>query len=238
MASLFNNRPVGNPQPLSREALAGKYNAARVNLLLVLGFTAVNVVIALCGGSSYFLFSAFIPYFISLMGATLCGLMSPEYYAEIEMLESDLLPTEFIAIFAVITVAILACYLLFWFMSKKHPGWLIAALVFFVLDTLFLLMMGLGVDSLFDVIFHAMVIYYLVSGVMAHYQLKRMPPELVVTDFTDLGEAEREAEENPQTINDSAEQLPNTESTLEVAAEAEPEENEPTEEIFTANTEE
>ena len=65
--------------------------------------------------------------------------------------------------------------------SKKRVGFLIAALVLFVLDTVFLIWnYGIAV-SLIDLLFHGWIIYYLVSGTLAYYKLKKLENEPIVT---------------------------------------------------------
>ena len=43
--------------------LESKYNKSIANLLLVVIFTVINIVLLVLNANSYFLFSAFIPYF-------------------------------------------------------------------------------------------------------------------------------------------------------------------------------
>ena len=66
---------------------------------------------------------------------------------------------------AVITVIL---YVLCWYMSKKRYGWMIVALVMFILDTLAMagMYLGLGeISGILDVVIHAWVLYYLIIGV-------------------------------------------------------------------------
>lgn len=176
MANLFGN--AANANISQRDKLTLKYNAARSNLLVVVGFTLFNVICALFGGSMYFLFSATIPHFIAAVGAVLCGKMPDAYYAEMEMSKEECFPGTVLIIFAAIAIVITALYFLFWIFSKKRVGWLIAALVFFSVDTLALFMLyGVAIDTIMDVLFHAWVLYYLAAGISAHFKLKALPPE-------------------------------------------------------------
>lgn len=61
--------------PASPEALARGYKNARGNLLLVVIFTVVNAFMAFMGSSSYFLFSAYLPYYSVIFGLVLTGRM-------------------------------------------------------------------------------------------------------------------------------------------------------------------
>ena len=112
--------------PASPEALARGYKNARGNLLLVVIFTVVNAFMAFMGSSSYFLFSAYLPYYSVIFGLVLTGRMDvgQEYQ----------LDEKYLVYFVGFAVLVLGLYLLFWLFSKKHYGWLIPALVFFVLD--------------------------------------------------------------------------------------------------------
>ena len=72
-------------------------------------------------------------------------------------------------------------YLVCWLLSKKHPVWMIVLTVFYVLDSLLVLVdlpMYLGSDvktAVFLVLFHAWILYYLISAVIAGNKLKKLP---------------------------------------------------------------
>ena len=159
-----------------RQVLESRYSAARANLLLVVAFTLVNTVLTLVGSDLYFLFSATIPYYLVLQGMFLCGKMPAEIYEDMmfEFFDPSLL-----VILSVIAAVILLLYFLAWLFSGKHRvGWMIFALVLFVLDTASLLLIyGLSPNMILDILFHAWVLYYLVAGVMAHFKLKKLPQE-------------------------------------------------------------
>ena len=59
-----------------------RYNGSRINLLLVVLFTVINMILLVSGSNSYYLFSASIPYTITDLARYLCGLYPPEAYAE------------------------------------------------------------------------------------------------------------------------------------------------------------
>lgn len=133
--------------------IVSQYKAARANLLLALAFTVVNIILFLSAfhnhsdSFTYFLFSASLPYYSVVF-----------YYAELGV-------TVIIA-----AVLMLAVYLLCYFFSKKSYGWMIAALVFFCLDSLYLVFLALSnaeifMDFILDIAFHAFVLFYLIQGV-------------------------------------------------------------------------
>ena len=151
---LFNNKenaakPVKTPETV--------FHSARSNLLLVVGFTAINVILQLISSDMYFLFSATTPMaFLDIVKS-----------AEV----SALLPVA-----AVLAFIIIGVYLLCWFMSKKQSAWLIVAAVLFGLDTLVLLgLYDLGA-MIIDLLMHAWVLYYLITGSVAAIKMKKQPP--------------------------------------------------------------
>lgn len=151
------NQPVSPFSQTKSALVANRYAVARSNLLLVILFTLINVALAIGGGNYYLLFSASIPYGIA--GFTAAWARSPE---QIDM-EPASNPTMVLVIGAVIAVLLLVPYLLCWIFSKKHYGWIIAALVLFSLDTLWLLM-NFNIGLLLDILFHGYVLFYLIMG--------------------------------------------------------------------------
>ena len=159
--------------------LENKYLSSRNNLLLVIIFSLINIVMAALGNDSYFLFSASIPYYIVLITALWCGKLPEHYYEESGLTEADFLPNSVLVVGVIIAVIILALYLLFWLMSKKKVGWLIAALVFFALDSIFMLVIfGFSADMIIDIVFHVWVVVSLAIGINAHSKLKNLSMDL------------------------------------------------------------
>lgn len=176
MANLFGQEKKQELSP--REALGSKYQNARHNILLVVVFTVINIILLVTNSSSYFLFSASIPYFLVDLGMLLGGKYPEEYYLQ----ELGMLQPQNNGIFAaMLAVAgvILVLYLLSWIFSKKpRVGWMIFALVFFVLDTVGMLVLtGISSDMIIDVVFHGWVIVSLSGGVSAYFKAKKLPPE-------------------------------------------------------------
>lgn len=141
-----------------------QYNIARSNLLLMIILTVVNIVLLAVGADTMLLFSATVPYYVAAFGI----------FSEIGQL---------IAAGIAIAAVILALYLLCWIFSKKHYGWMVAALVLFILDSI--AMVGLYIwaedfSGILDLLIHIWVLYYLIIGVRYGYKLKNIPPEEVV----------------------------------------------------------
>ncbi len=146
----------------SERAIAqGKLKAARSNLLLMIVLTLLNIVLLFFKADYMLLFSATVPYFSVAVGMV----------SEI---------SRFLIVGICLAAIILLAYLLCWIFSKKHYGWMIAALVLFIIDSLF--MIGIYVISkdfsgVLDVVIHIWVLYYLVIGVKYGYRLKLLPKE-------------------------------------------------------------
>ena len=172
--------------PLSpRAALERSYHNSRGNLLLVVIFTVVNLLLAASGSSHFFLFSAFIPYMAMLLGLSLTGHTNSGN----EALVGDRFLYACIAFAAVIILA----YLLFFLFSKKHYGWLIPALVLFVLDcvvfVLFSLYAGFDFGMIVDFFFHGWILFSLIMGIVNGVKLKNMPTDTPIpAEFTEQSE--------------------------------------------------
>lgn len=176
MANLFRKKET---QQLSqRQLLASKYYGARHNILLVLVFTLVNIILLVTNSNTYFLFSASIPYFLVDLGMFLCGKYPAEYYTG-ELAGMEMLNDTFFIVALVVAAVIMLLYLLSWIFSKKpRVGWMIFALVFFVIDTLGMLyLMDISTDALIDIVFHGWVIVSLTNGIISYFKAKKLPEE-------------------------------------------------------------
>ena len=173
MKNFFNQKQLP-PRALYEQ----NYKISRMNLLIVTAITAINLILLITNSNSYFLFSAFIPYFIAGTGMMLCGHFPEDYYTD-DLAGMNFLDDSFFVITLLIAIVLTLLYLLAWVMSSKNRvGWLIFALVLFGLDTLgMFLINGLALADILDVLFHGWVIYYLIMGIMAHKNLKNLPPE-------------------------------------------------------------
>ena len=147
----------------TKEMVQQKYKTARNNLLLMLILTVVNIVLYVTGSDTMMLFSATVPYFGIIIGSV-SGSQA------------------FLTFCICIAAAILILYLLCWILSKDYYGWMIVALVLFIIDTLAMIGMYLGlgeISGILDVVIHVWVLYYLIIGVKYGKQLKNMPEETV-----------------------------------------------------------
>lgn len=165
-------------EPQSREGLENRFHSARRSLLMITVFTVVNLVLLLTNSNSYFVFSAFIPYFLTGTGMMLCGRFPAEYYGE-EFLTLEFLPPVFLKVMIAVSVVIVTLYLAAWFFSKKRKiGWLIFAFIAFALDTIvmFLLSENLA-SSILDIVFHAWVLFDICVAINVAGKIKNLPDE-------------------------------------------------------------
>jgi hypothetical protein len=173
------NTPNVAPMTLRQETQM-KYNRSRANLLLVLLFTVINL-FTVTFGDSYFLFSATIPMLFPLGCAGIAA--DPEFMAEMGLAAED--ATTLMIVGLVIGIVLVIPYLLCWIFSKKRVGWMVAALVFFALDCLFLLM-TFDVSSIPDILIHAWVMFYLITGVKHGFALKKLPEDEPLPEFGEI----------------------------------------------------
>ena len=110
-----NNQTPRNPRARAQQ----QYKIARSNLLIMLVLTVVNIVLLVAEADTMLLFSATVPYYLSAVSMSLFA-----EYSQVAFVG-----------FGIVAVT-LVIYLLCWIFSKRHYGWMIAALVFFVLDSI------------------------------------------------------------------------------------------------------
>ena len=190
---LFNKNQNANVQISQRQMLENTVKISRNNLLLVLLFSAINIILRVTSSDTYFLFSAYVPLLLSALGMELTGKYPPEFYGE-DLSSYVFLDDSFLYIMLGIAVFILVLYALCWVFSKKNPkGWLIFALVLFSIDTaMMLLLAGISLDFLVDYLFHGWVIVSLIKGLSALKKLKDLPEEIVEADFVEEEIAQEE----------------------------------------------
>ncbi len=163
---------------------AAKYKNMRLSLLFVVICTYLNLVLSLL--SVYFVFSAYLPTIFCTSGALLYQESGKIIYY----------------VTGVIIAALLAVpYLLCWIFSKKRSGWMIVALIVYIIDTLFFLLdfislIGSGEPAIFDLLFHVYVIVSLSLGIKYASDMKKEPS----VDYAAIAGADATAEgEEPLT---------------------------------------
>ncbi len=174
---LFNKQKSAAEVPQS-QMLQSRYANACNNVLLVVALTAINIILLATNSNTYFLFSAYIPFALVDVAMVLCGRYPAEFYTG-DFAGMEFFPQSVFVIALCIAAVILLIYVLCWVFAKKQKcGWLIAALVLFLVDTVAMFALnGVILDSVFDYVIHVWVIISLVSGIAAFGKLKKLPAE-------------------------------------------------------------
>lgn len=135
-----------------------KFETSRRNLLAVVGFSAVNLVLLFLDIDMYFLFSATIPLALFAYGLGVVG------------------------------IVVVAIYLACWYFMEKQRWLILIPLVLFFLDCLLYALFiysdfvnGYSFDYtiLIDVVFHGLIMFYLVTGTMAWLKIRKIEPQIM-----------------------------------------------------------
>jgi hypothetical protein len=149
--------------PLSpRSGLERKYASSRANLWLVVITSLLNLFF-IAFNDSYFPFSP----------------SMPPLFVELTLLEAGEAGVEMSALVVpfILGIVLTLPYLLCAIFAKKHVGWMIAALVFFSIDCIYLVAMYELTSIIIDILFHAWILFYLITGVINGFKLRKMPEE-------------------------------------------------------------
>lgn len=162
-----------------RAHLQQQLSVARRTLLGVVVMTLINLVLLLTDGDTYLVFSASVPYYLTFLGKVIDNGFGA-------MTENG----TYTATGLVMGLAILAVYLLPWFLSKKRGGWLYLGAGLLCLDLLALAAVSLLLfDSItgtaVDILIHIVAIVQIGKGAKAYKTLKDLPPEISYTVVTD-----------------------------------------------------
>ena len=155
------------------------YKIARINVMVFILFTVVNMLMLFA--DRYFLFSIY-----SSTSFFVAGVVWKELYGN-----------SFLVLGFAIGLLILAVFFVFWLLSKKHRWSMIVLLILFSLDSVVLIVdcisaMKEGVFSLLlDILFHALMMYYLVLGVKSSGELQKHFPQGIKLTVAQLDEAYR-----------------------------------------------
>lgn len=193
MNNIFNQQNQQNELAVYQR----QYNTARYDLLVIIAFSLVNIFLILFGQDVYFLFSAYIPFSFVATAALATGRYPDDFYRETGISIEDfwgedyeMMEPMFGAIFAVmvvISLAILGFYLLCFFLSKKHPAWMIVAAVVFGIDTLYLLSGGIS-GMIVDLVFHIIMMVILIRGCIYGRKLKAYNEAMKAAQYAQPGQ--------------------------------------------------
>ena len=185
MSFLQNQTPAVQVDKKSPAYAVKQFNTARSNLLVALLLTVINIVVGCIGANFYLLFSISFPYFMFDI--------------------TDIL-------WSIPAIAVLALYVVYYLCSKKKPGFMIAALVTFILDFLFLIGYSLILtqipeaeitiaDFIVDYATHIWVLVYLIIGARYTKRYKAAitaDPSLIAGNIFQNASAPVETEPEPQ----------------------------------------
>lgn len=138
---------------MSKRRIPEVYQIARSNLLALMILTAINVAMALLGQDTYFLFTNYLAYVPAV------------YAAVFHVVSGDGI---YLAMGIILPLLVLVPYFLCWLLSKKRRGWMITAMLLFILDTGILtgsLVSDFSAARLPDLFFHILILFYLIRAV-------------------------------------------------------------------------
>lgn len=161
---------TNKPDKNSPAYLASKAKNGRHSLLLIIVFTIINLVMILLDQDTYFLFSASVPYYTTLLVKAI-----ENGFVDGPWTNGPATMQALVFSFVVLTV-----FFLCWLLSDKRRGWLIAALVLFIVDTLAMVLFtyvlyDTPVSNLVDLFFHIWAIVELFQAVSARKKLQNLP---------------------------------------------------------------
>lgn len=133
---------------------------ARFNLMFMLILSAINILSVVSGNEAFMPFSVTISTFAAKLGVKLSGEQNNELFLYLG-----------IAISAMILLSVLLCY----FKSKQNVLFFVVALGIVSIDTLVLLVIGIGgffyTSFVVDLFIHVITIIFLVSALKSHKEL-------------------------------------------------------------------
>lgn len=154
----------------SEEYLRRQVSGGRYAMLIVIGFTAANLLVLLLNTREFYLFAASVPYYLTLLAKGLDNGFLWDWTVN----------GRYTWTAVALSAGILAVYLLLYFLSGKRALLLWTAFGLFVVDTLAffaasLLLMGSLIANVMDLFIHGWVLYQLYNGARAAGKLPRRP---------------------------------------------------------------
>ncbi|MCL2817149.1 MAG: hypothetical protein FWD39_02020 [Clostridiales bacterium] len=140
---------------------AVKFTQSRNFLLIVVAFTAVNLLLFAFEADWYFLFSATVPLFIAGFG---------------QGLAEESANNGFFILGLILAFAVVAAYFACWLFANRARALILVALILFGIDCLGLLwlmsIVGFDASFILDIVFHGWIIFSLISGTAAWSKLR------------------------------------------------------------------
>ena len=198
----YASKPIKTKEMYQRDL-----NMSRMNLLLSVIFTVVNLVTVMISITTSFFFSASLPHYLTLFFAINCGRFDPSYYQSVleaehgadwktlypnwesafQFLDSSI----FWLVFA-FSIAIIVGLFLLWFFSKKYRVCSMITLSYYIVDTLFLVAFSFfvgagGIELILQLLFHLWIVYYAVLAVRAWKGIDTAPTAAEVASKSGYG---------------------------------------------------
>lgn len=159
------------PNTVKKNQYLNRWRGGAWTLFLIGAFSVLNILMYAFGSDSYFLFTAYLPYSFGIWGV---NYLTGWYDTPVD----SGIGTFFLSISAVFIIL----YFVIWFFSRKKAGWLIAGLVLFLLDTLYMVyaMIASGDPAWFtmDCIIHALAIAEIAVGLHAALKYGKLPVDV------------------------------------------------------------
>lgn len=189
MGKLFGNK---NQNQLNEKQLyERRYSSSCGSILLVVAFTLINGLLLIAKSNTYFLFTAWVPYLLLDVGMYLCGKYPAEYY-EGNVADYSFMNNGVFSFLIGAALLIVLLYLVCWYIAKKGKVvGIIGGLVLMLIDTgIMLVWCGINADMIMDIVFHAWMIFSMISGISGYFKLKKyekehpeLPPEQPTFDI-------------------------------------------------------
>ena len=133
------------------------FNSSRSTIMLILILSIVNI-FAIAFGDTYFLFSAYLP----------------QVFIAVAVYSDPTLLMPMIVLSIIYVLPYLFCFIF----AKKHKGWMVAALILFLIDSAFFaidvvpLLMSGDISFILDLVIRIYAIVSLITGVAAFKKLE------------------------------------------------------------------
>ncbi len=149
-----------------RNFLQRQINMGRYMILGTVIITAVNLLLLLCNADFYITYSVAAAYYLVVLGK---GFDSPTFSVNGTYTMTGL----------AMAVAVLAIYLVFWFLAKKNILWIKVSMGLLIADAVILVLFVVGAqgnlaDCLWELVIHAAVLWEMGKAVSARKQLDAM----------------------------------------------------------------
>ncbi len=167
------NMPQKNPMQIAQ----GNYTFGRINLLFIALFSVINIGSLTAGNHAYLLFSAVIPYWLVDTGLYICGKYPEAFYEGGYEAHTFLDNTVYLLIVGVALLLISFYVICFLFSKNNRVGWIIAALVFFVIDTVALVFLYRITSIMIDIVIRVYMLAAFGFSIRGYYDMKKLSAE-------------------------------------------------------------